>query len=284
MNKQKSDSVSTTRDYYNSSDADLFYFTIWGGEDIHIGLYDYEEEPISEASRRTIKRMASRLDNLDKTSRILDLGSGFGGAARYLAQNYGCKVTALNLSEVENTRHRELNNEKGLDHLIEVVDGNFEKLPFPDESYDVVWSQDAILHSRKRENVVKEVMRVLKYGGEFVFTDPMQSDKCPEGVIQPILDRIHLDSLGTPEFYRQAAEQSGFDTLRFENLTRQLVTHYARVLEETEKRENELANLIDKTYLERMKKGLQHWVDGGRLGYLAWGIFHFRKSHDRNLN
>ena len=35
-----STTVDTARDYYNSSDADRFYATIWGGEDIHIGLYD----------------------------------------------------------------------------------------------------------------------------------------------------------------------------------------------------------------------------------------------------
>nr|MBA2442576.1 SAM-dependent methyltransferase [Rubrobacter sp.] len=29
-------------------------------------------------------------------------------------------------------------------------------------------------------------------------------------------------------------------------------------------------------YIDRMKKGLGHWVDGGRGGHLAWGIFHFR--------
>jgi ubiquinone/menaquinone biosynthesis C-methylase UbiE len=42
-----------------------------------------------------------------------------------------------------------------------------------------------------------EVDRVLKPGGELVFTDPMQADDCPDGVLQPVLDRIHLESLGS---------------------------------------------------------------------------------------
>src|SRR5665811_603743 len=87
------------RDYYNSSDADNFYFTIWGGEDIHIGLYDHPEEPIFDASRRTVQQMASLLEGLGENSRVLDIGSGFGGASRYLAKNFGCRVVALNLSE-----------------------------------------------------------------------------------------------------------------------------------------------------------------------------------------
>ncbi len=62
----------------------------------------------------------------------------------------------------------------------------------------------------------------------------------------------------------------------FEDHTGHLPTHYARVLEETEAHEEELSAGISAEYIQRMKKGLQHWVDGGRKGYLAWGILHFR--------
>ena len=45
-----SQAVRTAQEYYNSEDADTFYATIWGGEDIHIGLYESEDEPIADAS------------------------------------------------------------------------------------------------------------------------------------------------------------------------------------------------------------------------------------------
>ena len=45
MSSEYSSAVSTAREYYNSEDADNFYFAIWGGEDIHIGLYDSGAEP-----------------------------------------------------------------------------------------------------------------------------------------------------------------------------------------------------------------------------------------------
>ena len=41
-------------DYYDSADADRFYALVWGGEDIHIGLYDSPDEPIAVASDRTV--------------------------------------------------------------------------------------------------------------------------------------------------------------------------------------------------------------------------------------
>ena len=54
--------TTTARDYYNSEDADLYYAQVWGGEDIHIGLYRKPDESIFDASRRTVEHMASLPD------------------------------------------------------------------------------------------------------------------------------------------------------------------------------------------------------------------------------
>ena len=276
-NTQYSSAVSRARDYYNSDDADRFYFRIWGGEDIHIGLYESDDDSISEASRRTVARMADLVGDLGPGMRVLDLGSGYGGVARYLAERFGCSVVGLNLSEVENERSRTMNRERRLDPLIEIVDGSYEEIPFEDGAFDVVWSQDAFLHSGDRGRVIAEAARVLKPGGTLIFTDPMQADDCPQGVLQPILDRLLLDTLGSPGFYRQQAQACGLREVGFEDHTPQLVQHYARVLGDTEAREQELAEDISPDYITRMKQGLRHWVAGGRQGYLCWGIFRFRR-------
>jgi sarcosine/dimethylglycine N-methyltransferase len=278
MIDQHSVAVQTAKSYYDSADADQFYSAIWGGEDIHIGLYQTPHDSIFDASRRTVEYIGSRIELLGDGARVLDIGSGYGGAARYLARNYGCRVMALNLSEVENQRARRMTAEQELDDLVEVIDGSFEELPYPAATFDVVWSQDAILHSGNRTRVLADVARVLRVGGIFAFTDPMQADDCPDGVLQPILDRIHLESLGSPSFYRETAALLGLQEIGYEELTPHLVTHYTRVLEETERRAETLAGRVSREYVERMKTGLQHWIDGGEHGYLTWGIFRFRKA------
>lgn len=269
--------TQTAQHYYNSSDADTFYYTIWGGEDIHIGLYRAESDDIGAASRRTVERMKQYVQPTAQST-VLDVGAGYGGAARALAADTGCAVVALNLSEVENRRNREKNRAAGLANSIEVVDASFEEIPFENETFDTVWSQDAMLHSGRRQTVLREVARVLKPGGQFIFTDPMRTDDCPEGVLDPILDRLHLDDLACPAFYRETLSGLGFSELRFEEMPQQLATHYQRVHDETVARDGELSQVVSRDYIERMKKGLQHWVDGGRRGYLTWGIFQFRKS------
>lgn len=277
MSQAYSQAVKTAQDYYNSDDADNFYFHIWGGQDIHIGSYDSADEDIATASGRTVSNMAGRLHAVDAETRVIDIGAGYGGAARWLAHTYLCHVSCLNLSEAQNARNRVLTDAEGLTDLIDVIDGSFEEIPFPDGQFDIAWSQDAILHSGQRGKVLAEVDRVLKPGGEFIFTDPMQADDCPDGVLQPVLDRIHLQTLGSFAFYREQARQLGWEEVGITDLTPQLVTHYVRVRQELAQRREDLSGKVSDTYIDRMIAGLGHWIDAGDSGYLAWGILHFRK-------
>ncbi|MFP3907942.1 MAG: methyltransferase domain-containing protein [Acidimicrobiales bacterium] len=269
--------ASEAEQYYDSDDADAFYFDVWGGEDIHIGLYDGDRS-IAEASRETVAVMASRIEPLGPETRVLDLGAGYGGSARFLAERYRSPVVCLNISEVQNERNRQFNADRGLDSLVTVQHGSFEDVPADDDSFDVVWSQDAFLHAGDRRRVLDEITRVLRPGGRLVFTDPMQADDCPDGVIQPILDRIHLDSLGSPGFYREELAERGFVEEGFDDLTEQLGTHYATVREVLEARAAAGELRASDDYVERMKTGLGHWVDGAARGYLKWGIFVFRRA------
>jgi sarcosine/dimethylglycine N-methyltransferase len=273
-----SSTVDTAREYYNSSDADRFYATIWGGEDIHIGLYQSDNDSIVDASRRTVEKMASSVKNLDSKTRVLDIGSGYGGSARYLVKQYGCQVGCLNLSEIQNKRNRELNQKEGISLAINVIDGSFEDIPLPSGSVDLVWSQDAILHSGDRKKVFEEVCRVLAKGGQFIFTDPMQSAKCPPEVLKPIFDRIHLDSLGSIEYYQQLAKDLGLKEVGIMDLSKNLPAHYNRVLQELVAQQQTLIRVCTEEYLANMKVGLQHWVDAGMSGHLTWGILHFQKN------
>jgi sarcosine/dimethylglycine N-methyltransferase len=105
----------------------------------------------------------------------------------------------------------------------------------------------------------------------------MQADDCPAGVLKPVLERIHLDSLGSFAYYRQQAQNLGWEEVSIDDLTPQLVAHYTRVRQELTKRRESLVGKVSEEYIDRMIQGLGHWIDAGNNGYLAWGIMHFRK-------
>jgi len=269
--------VDKAAEYYDSTPADEFYFKIWGGDHIHVGIYNHSKESIKDASPRIVQMMGSKL-KLNTDTKLLDLGSGYGGAARYLAKNFGCHVTCLNLSSNQNERNRALNKKNDLDGLITVVEGNFEDIPFPENSFDVAWSQDAIVHSADRKLVVQEVVRVLNDKGEFIFTDLMQTYDCPNNILKPIIDRIQLDSMGSFGFYLEQGRKLGVKQIEVQNLSEHLTTHYQRVMEETQDRYDEMVESCGKEYIDKMIEGLKHWVEAGKNNYLSWGIVHMNKS------
>ena len=118
---------------------------------------------------------------------------------------------------------------------------------------------------------------MLSAEGQVIFTDPMQADDCPDGVLQPILDRIQLSTLASFAFYRDEFGKRDFRAENIDAQTGQLRTHYARVRSTLQDKYDEAVGLSGKEYVDNMLKGLQHWVDGADRGYLAWGIMDFRR-------
>ena len=274
-NATAADSVAAT--YYDSQDADQFYEQVWGGEDIHIGLYAAPDEAIATASDRTVHALLDLANQLPQGGCVVDLGAGYGGASRRLARWSQRPVHAINISTVENDRHRRLNVDAGLEQRITVHDASFEQVPVAEASADLVWSQDAILHAGDRARVLSEVSRLLKPGGCFVFTDPMAADGVEMGLLQPILDRIHLPDLASPARYKAWGEAVGLMMEVWDERTEMLVQHYNRVRQDTRSRRAELETSISAGYLDRMDVGLGHWVDGGQKGSLCWGLMRLRK-------
>ncbi len=266
--------------YYDDSSADAFYRTLWGGEDIHIGIYqngDVGVEGIRTASHRTVEAMIRLLLPQEASGRVLDIGAGYGGAARAIARVRELPVACLNISEVQNRRNRELTAAAGLDPLVSVYHGSFEDLPFDDNSFEAVWSQDAILHSGDRKRVLDEVHRVLKPGGQFLFTDPMQTPEADSDSLAPILNRINLSSLGTLAFYRRGAAQLGWAETLWLPMPEHLQTHYTAVRQQLRDNRTALEEVCSPGYLDRMDTGLGHWIEGASAGRLTWGILSFRR-------
>ncbi len=127
----------TAATYYNSVDADQFCAHVWGDEGIHIGLYEGDHECIAAASRRTVEALATLIGPLEPGGVVVDLGSGYGGAARYLPSTHQLRVEAVTMSSVEHDRYRTLHHRSGLQDLIGVHDASFEAIPLPNGCADL---------------------------------------------------------------------------------------------------------------------------------------------------
>ena len=118
-------------------------------------------------------RFADKL-RIDAGSTVLEVGSGSGGPAVYLAAARGCRLTGVDINEHGVRNATALAEARGLSDRVDfrAVDAS-RPLPFPDGHFDVVVSNDAICHIRAREGVLRDWFRVLQPGGRVLFTDAL---------------------------------------------------------------------------------------------------------------
>ena len=177
------DSVAREYDAW-TSDGILEYY--WG-EHIHLGYYDEDEMAAGYKKKDFIQAKYDFIDEMmkfgdidpvaDSGARVLDVGCGFGGTSRYLADKLGPKadVTGITLSPNQVKRGTELAAERGLSNAKFVVMNALE-MDFPDDSFDIVWACESGEHMPDKEAYINEMMRVLKPGGKFVMATWCQRD------------------------------------------------------------------------------------------------------------
>src|SRR5215212_6732682 len=111
--------------------------------------------------------------NLSPGDHILEVASGSGGPALYLAKKYNCQLTGLDINE-EGIKTA---NQAVLDANITGVKFRFadvnQRLPFDDETFDAVMCMDSMNHFRNRLGDFQEWHRLLKSGKRALFTDPV---------------------------------------------------------------------------------------------------------------
>jgi len=103
--------------------------------------------------------------------RVLDIGAGLAGSARLLASTIGCHVDCLEMSRDFCAGAVLLNRLTGLDDRIEVYEGSALELPFPDDSFDVVWMQNVGMNIADKRMLYGEICRVLMPGGRYAFQE-----------------------------------------------------------------------------------------------------------------
>ena len=149
---------------------------------------------------------------------VLDVGSGVGGPARFLAATYGCRVTGVDLSESFVDAARYLTERTGQSGQVSFQTASALELPAADGRFDAVMLQHVAMNISDRPRLYREVRRVLKPGGRFATFDVVLRGGDPYYPL-PWARTPATSFLYTATGTREAVAAAGFRTLAWQDDT-----------------------------------------------------------------
>ena len=138
--------------------------------------------------------------------RVLDIGSGLGGPARYIAYKARCAVTGVEIQPDRFNAAIELTRAVKLDDLVNFKHGDFTSIPLPDSSYSHVISLLSILHIIDKKKAIKKIGKVLDKSGRVLIEDYYRSKRLTDRDKALLLETISCPNLMSLDGYIKAME------------------------------------------------------------------------------
>ena len=150
-----------------------FYKIFWhknNSNALHYGFWEEGTNDLQEALVNTNRYLAKKA-HVTKDDTVLDAGCGIGGSSIWLAQNIGCSVVGITISDKQVARAKKLAKKHGVNSKVQFFNENFTKTKFHDESFDVVWAIESVCHATDKSDFINEAYRILKKGGRLILAD-----------------------------------------------------------------------------------------------------------------
>ena len=216
--------------------------------------------------------------DITAADRVLDICSGMGGPARYIAWKTGCTVTGIDLTASRVEGAIELTAAAGLSDRVRFLQGNALALPFDDGAFTLAVSQEAFAHIPDKPTLVAGIARVLAPGGRLVFSDILSHAPLAADDAQRLYDGMRFSEIATPDDYRRWLQASGMQVVEVVDLS----AEWTRILVERHAMYRSLqaqtVARLGQAHFDRYDRAYEHFVGLYRRGVLAGALFHARRD------
>jgi phosphoethanolamine N-methyltransferase len=246
------------------------------GQYSRTGILRYEqifgEGYVSTGGPTTTEDLCARLGPaLSPGVRVLDVGSGIGGAAFHLARSYGAHVTGIDLAEEMIAIAAERAAQLGMTGSVTFRLGDVLETSFA-EPFDIVWSRDAFMHIPDKPQLFSRLHQLLAAGGRLVITDYARGKAPGSPEFEHYIQKTGYHVI-EPEEYGERLRAAGFGDVVVHDATARFVEILQSEADHLVSNRTEfLASFseADLTYL------VERWamkVGFCRNGDMKWGIY-----------
>jgi len=237
------------------------------------GLEKYEwifgETFLSTGGLETTKEILDKLE-LKSGMKVLDVGSGCGGSAFYMAEHFGCHVTGYDLSKnMLSVANGHLRNRPHLKELVNFVLGDVTTAEFPENSFDLVYSRDALLHIKDKDSLFAKFFKWLKPGGRVVFTDYGQSEKDQSLEFKRYVAKRGYFLL-TVKAYEELLKKTGFTEVKVEDKQERFTEILNKELKKLRNRRKEFLQEFNQEDYDDLESGWEAKIKRSKNDDQTW--------------
>ena len=162
------------------------------------------------------------------TDHVLDVGSGLGGPARYLARRFGCRVSGIDLTTEFCDVARHLTALLGLKERVSVRQGDALAMPFGDATFDGAYSMNVSMNIADKRVLYREVRRVLKPGAWLMLSEVTLGPGGAPDYPTPWARTASSSFLATEDETRESLRACGFAIVILRDTTEAALAYGAR--------------------------------------------------------
>ncbi|XP_062118017.1 phosphoethanolamine N-methyltransferase 2 [Humulus lupulus] len=224
---------------------------------------------VSTGGFETTREFVEKLD-LKPGQRVLDVGCGIGGGDFYMAENFDVEVVGIDLSV--NMISLALERATGLKCSVEFEVADCTKKTYPDNSFDVIYSRDTILHIQDKPALFRSFYKWLKPGGKVLISDYCKSAGTPSTEFSNYIKQRGYD-LHDVEAYGQMLRDAGFEDVIAEDRSDLFIAVLQRELDAVEKEKDEFISDFSEEDYNDIVGGWNAKLIRSTSGEQRWGLF-----------
>jgi len=220
-------------EYFRKSDVG-YSKLLWGAK--HFGFHPTGKKVSEKEAQLLMQDLIGKKLSLSKPMKVLDAGCGEGVVPNYLAKKFGCEIVGISVLAFEIEKARLEAKRHDVSDLVNYLLMDYSNMKFSNNTFDAIYTIEALSHSINIRKTLSEFFRVLKKGGKVaLFEYTISDDENFSDREMDLLNKVILSSAmdGLKDFrhdqFQGIIESSGFRNVKVDDITRNVEPSLSRL-------------------------------------------------------